>query len=616
MSMGVVMNSCVGTKKSFNPFRVNDLLFTSLPSVVQRPLVALTERMLGLSTLAHGYEQLPDGLSSLAFANATLNHLNVQPQIVSGDMHTIPQTGATVVVANHPFGGIEGVILVRMLQQIRPDVRIMANGLLQRIPAFSETFIGVNPYGHKRARKENIKPLREALRWLKNDGLLVVFPAGDVSRLRPFEGKIKDGKWDATIARMVRRSGADVVPVYFSGRNSILFHTLGLFHPLLRSLLLARELGNKQNRRIAMHIGTPIANRKLSSLATDDEVARYLRLHTYLLNKENSFAQVVDESVVGQGEGEVPVIEAVDPAQLHAEVAALPAEQLLSESGDMQVFYARAEQVPWVMQEIGRLREITFRAVGEGSGKASDIDLYDSYYLHLFIWNKKAQEIVGAYRLGLADEIFGKYGKRGLYSHSLFRYSKRLLRAINPAIELGRSFVRIEYQRSFTPLLLLWKGIGQFVQRHPRYSVLFGPVSISNDYSSTSQQLLVDFLSANNSDPKLSRFIKPRSPYKGALKPIWRKAELAGMGSIDNVSELVALQENGEKGVPILIKQYLKLGGRMLGFNVDKEFNDCIDGLIMVDLLKTDLKVLQKYMSKEGAGEFLSHHSIKSKKQA
>jgi putative hemolysin len=268
------------------------------------------------------------------------------------------------------------------------------------------------------------------------------------------------------------------------------------------------------------------------------------------------------------------------------------------------------------MQEIGRLREITFRAVGEGSGRPSDVDLYDSYYLHLFIWNSETHELVGAYRLGLADELYHHFGKRGLYSYSLFRYSRRLLKAINPAIELGRSFVRLEYQRNFTPLLLLWKGIGQFVQRHPRYSVLFGPVSISNDYSSTSQQLLVDFLHANNYDDRLSRLIRPRTPYRAALKPVWRKAELAGMGSIDNVSELVAMQEEGKKGVPILIKQYLKLGGRMLGFNVDREFNDCIDGLIMVDLLQTDTKVLQKYMGREGAEGFLAYHSQPAQHQA
>lgn len=513
---------------SLNPFRLDDLLFPSMESRARKPLLALTERLLGLSALAEGYDTLPSGLSSIAFANVALNYLNVSSQILSGSLSNIPKEGATVVVANHPFGGIEGVILARMLQQVRPDVRIMANSMLQRVPELSEIFIGVNPYGHSKARKQNLKPLREALRWLQGGGLLMVFPAGDVSRLRLLEGTVRDDKWDASIARMISYSGADVVPIYFEGGNSALFHAVGLLHPRLRSLMLPRELSNKRNARIAMRIGKVISNRKLMTMSGNDELARYLRLHTYLL--ASGGAETVEPKGAPEGaQGSMaPVVDVIEAAQLCVEVQALPESQLLTESGAMQVYYARAEQIPWTLQEIGRLREITFRAVGEGTGRPSDIDLYDSYYFHLFIWNSEKHELVGAYRLGLADEIYQKFGKRGLYSHSLFRYSKRLLKAMNPAIELGRSFVRIEYQRSFTPLLLLWKGIGQFVLRHPHYSVLFGPVSISNDYSSTSQHLLVDFLSANNYDNKLSRLIRPRSPYRGSLKPVWRKAELAG----------------------------------------------------------------------------------------
>lgn len=610
------MDKHISGNKPFNPFRLDDLLFTSMSSRIRGPLLALSERLLGLKPLAEGYDALPDDLSSTAFANVTLNYLNVETPIASGSLANIPKEGATVVVANHPFGGIEGVIMASMLQQVRPDVRIMANGMLQRIPELSDTLIGVNPYGHSRARKENLRPLREALRWLQGGGLLMVFPAGDVSRLRPLDGVIRDEKWDASIARIICHSSADVVPVYFEGRNSVMFHAVGLLHPCLRSLTLARELWNKRDARIAMHLGKVISNHNLMTLGGNDEVARYLRLHTYLLASGAPGKPEAKGFPSGTKEGMAPIVDAVAPQRLSDEVNALPSDQQLAESGAMQVYYANAAQIPWTMQEIGRLREITFRAVGEGTGRPSDIDLYDSYYLHLFIWNSDTQEVVGAYRLGLSDEIYNHYGKRGLYSHSLFRYSKRLLKAINPAIELGRSFVRVEYQRSFTPLLLLWKGIGQFLQRHPRYSVLFGPVSISNDYSSTSQQLLVDFLRANNFDDKLGRLIRPRSPYRGTLKPVWRQAELAGMGTIDNVSELVAMQEEGDKGVPILIKQYLKLGGRMLGFNVDRAFNDCIDGLIMVDLLQTDPKVLQKYMGREGGASFLAHHRQDEERQA
>lgn len=602
------------TTTSSNPFRLDDMLFSSLPQILKLPLIRGIEKGLGLDWLATGYESLVETDTPDTFAAQTLQYMNVAPRIVDGDLSNIPQTGPVVVVANHPFGGIEGVIMALMLKQVRPDIRIMANSMLKRIPELSEVFIGVNPYGHARATHENLRPLREAVRWLKNGGLLVVFPAGDVSRFHFNDMTVRDGKWDSAVARLIRLSSAHVIPVHIAGHNSILFHALGMIHPVLRSMMLPRELTNKRNRCIELRIGEAIGNKRILSNGNDDDIAKYLRLLTYMLALPSAEKDRIAEQEVQVDE--IPLIEPVAPQLLAAEVSALPAGQQLAESGDLKVFHARAVQIPWLLQELGRLRELTFRAVGEGTGKASDIDLYDSYYLHLFIWNEKSREVVGAYRLGLADEIVQKYGKKGLYSHSLFRYSKRLLKALNPAIELGRSFVRPEYQRSFTPLMLLWKGIGQFVANHPRYAVLFGPVSISNDYSSVSQQLLIDFLRANNFDSELSRFISPRKPYRGALRPVWRKAELAGMGSIDNVSELVSLQESGEKGVPILIKQYLKLGGRLLGFNVDRAFNDCIDGLIMVDLRQTDERVLQKYMGRDGASIFLASHRENVEKQA
>ena len=302
------------------------------------------------------------------------------------------------------------------------------------------------------------------------------------------------------------------------------------------------------------------------------------------------------------------VVPAVPKTLLKAEIEALPAAQRLIDGGQFVVHWARAAQLPWCLQEIGRLRELSFRAAGEGTGRASDIDLFDAYYLHLFVWDAKAGVIVGAYRMGLADEILGRYGRRGLYTYSLFRYDSRVLRSLNPAIELGRSFVRAEYQRSFAPLLLLWRGIGRFVARNPRYAVLFGPVSISASYEPFSRQVMVDFLKANNVEPGLARHVRPRRPFR-ARKPVdWNDAELAGLKDIDDLSRLIERIERDRKGVPILLKQYLKLGGRLLGFSADKQFNHALDGLIMVDLRNSETRLLERYMGEDGLDAFLAHH--------
>ena len=326
-----------------------------------------------------------------------------------------------------------------------------------------------------------------------------------------------------------------------------------------------------------------------------------------------SFGRMLAGLVPGRCPGEadiaypMPIAPAIPRALLKAEIECLPAEQRLVASGNFTVQYARAAQIPWCLQEIGRLRELTFRAAGEGTNKASDVDLFDAYYLHLFLWDSQAEMIVGAYRMGLADEILARYGKRGLYTQSLFKYGPRLLETLNPAIELGRSFVRGEYQRSYSPLVLLWRGIGRFVLRSPQYAVLFGPVSISNSYAPVSRRLMVEYLRTNNSETELARHVKPRHPFRAQRSTAWDEVEFASLKDIEQLSRVIARIEHDNKGVPILLKQYLKLGGRLLGFNADDQFSDALDGLIMVDLRASEPRVLARYMGEEGAVAFLAH---------
>lgn len=325
-----------------------------------------------------------------------------------------------------------------------------------------------------------------------------------------------------------------------------------------------------------------------------------LKSRTYLL-ANNSEINNGDEST------QVDIIQSIPVSMLALEISLLPSNQKLVENGDMQVFYATEYQIPWMMQEIGRIREISFRNVGEGTGNDIDIDRYDTHYIQLFIRNKKKKELVGGYRLGLSDEITDKFGVEGLYSYSLFKFDRSFLKKLPPAIELGRSFVRLEYQRSFMPLMMLWKGIAKFVYRYPKYCILFGPVSISNNYCSASQRLLIKFLRKDIFAASLSKQIKARNPYKIKKMKYITIPNINNM-TIDNLSILISSLEEDEKGVPVLIRQYIKLGGKMLGFNVDAKFADCIDGLILVDLRKSDVVALAKYMGKEQVQNYLQYH--------
>jgi putative hemolysin len=302
------------------------------------------------------------------------------------------------------------------------------------------------------------------------------------------------------------------------------------------------------------------------------------------------------------------IVAARPAAHVEREVAALPADQLLVDGDDEVVYIADAEQIPAALHEIGRLREITFRAVGEGTGRAVDLDEFDARYRHLFIWSRARREIDGAYRIGATDDCLARAGLGGLSTSTLFEFKPRLFDMMGPALEMGRSFIRPEQQRSYGGLMLLWKGIGRYVVREPRYATLFGPVSISADYQSASQQLIVAFLEQNRYVHEWSRWVRPRVPCRrGAAREL--RSGLAALRDLDDVSAFIAEIEADQKGVPILLKQYLRLGGRLLGFNVDPEFSSVLDVLIMVDLRRTEPKILARYMGREGAESFLRGHA-------
>jgi putative hemolysin len=571
------------------------------------------EWMLGIDRInavyAHGAEQV----TSLDFITKCLEYLKIRPKVSAEDLARIPKTGPIVVVSNHPFGAIDGLILGWVLQQVRSDVKIMVNYLLHRIPQLRELFIFVDPFGGQDAAAKNLGPLRDSLRWVKNGGVLAAFPAGEVAHLTLKDREITDPQWNPTIAKIVRRTGAAVVPVFFNGHNGPLFQFLGMMHPRLRTAMLPRAVFEKQGQDIEMRIGNILPARKLAEFETDELLLAHLRQRTFLLQHRPTAASMRTKRLAN-GKLVPAMQEPIDPpinaALLAAEVASLPEGQLLVEHDEYRVYHASARQIPHTMQEIGRLREITFRATGEGTGRATDLDRFDRDYIHLFIWHPRLQQIVGAYRLGQTDVILPAQGKSGLYTSTLFDYQEKLLAQLGPALEMGRSFVRPEFQRSFAPLLLLWKGIGHFCVRNPRYKNLFGPVSISNTYQSVSRQLMVQFLKAHHLLNDLSNLVRPRNPFP-EVRVSGCDAEYVRtmVKESDEISELVSELEPDQKGIPILLKQYLKMGAKMLSFNLDPDFSDVVDGLIVVDLTRTEARVLERYMNKDGYASFMAYHA-------
>jgi putative hemolysin len=589
---------------------MRDALATSLSQKMlgqklPAPVEAAIEKLLLLDRLDRIYADVP-GAGTRLIAEHPLALLNVHPEVSERDLALIPRQGPVVAVANHPFGLIEGAILASILLSVRPDVKIMANHLLAAMPEASQLCIFVDPFGGERSARANHKGLKDAIAWLKQGGLLTVFPAGAVSHLNLKERAITDPEWSRSVARLIRITGATVLPVYFRGANSALFQLLGCLHPRVRTALLPHEFFNKHNRSIEVRIGSPITPAKIRAYQDDVALIRYLRRRTYLLqNREapKQFRIIPSEPQVAEGVGEL----------LASEVSKLALERTLVENEDFTVLLAKANEIPNVLHEIGRLRELTFRQVGEGTGRPIDLDRFDDHYWHLFVWSRHAREVAGAYRLGPSGEILARFGPKGFYTSELFQWKQSFLDRISPALELGRSFVRPEYQKTYAPLLLLWKGIGQFLIRNPQYKLLFGPVSISNGYTAASRHLMVKYLSAYRQSPEFAPLVRARNPFRQRASLGDKSSRLADelIGAtawdVEELSALIADVETDRKGVPVLLKQYLKLGGELAAFHVDRRFADALDGLIIVDLRKTDLRVLERYMGKDGAAQYLKN---------
>lgn len=594
---------------------IGKVLSRSWMRSIWKGLTPLHEPLLKFGETNRAYQRLLDlSYTPGTFFEHGLQTMDVTYEVTDEDRERIPTEGPLITVSNHPFGGIDGVALGHLLSQVRGDLRIMANHLLGRIEPIKPWLIEVDPFGGEGSVKSNLAPMRQALKWLRGGGCLELFPSGTVSHLHARRRQVTDPAWVPNLAGLIKRSNATVLPVYFEGCNSHLFQILGLLHPRMRTLLLARELMRMRGRCLRIRVGNPILPARLAKFQSDETMMGFLRLKTYILqNREVQSKTSFRFNFRRRRAAKVEEIAAPTAQSLiEGDLARLPALQSLVKQGAFSVHYARAKQIPHILQEIGRLREITFRDVGEGTGLPTDLDHFDRDYIHLFLWNDEAAEIVGAYRIGATDEILENKGPAGLYTTTLFRFKPGVLKGLNPALELGRSFIVPKYQRHYVCLSLIWRGIGAYVALNPRYKTLFGPVSISKEYQSLSKNLIMTYLKEHTFDPILSNQVKakkpPRSRYFGRLD---RHSFNTSVSSIEDVSALISEIEHQTKGVPVLLRQYLKFSATMLSFNVDPEFNDCIDGLVLVDLSKTNERILRQYMGDEGLKAFYAFHEIR-----
>lgn len=510
-------------------------------------------------------------LRDFEFLDAGLDFLGLRYRVADRDLAAIPAVGRLLIVANHPSGALDALALLHAVGRVRRDVRIVANDLLSLLTPMAGLFLPVKVFGGQ-AGADSLRAIEAAL---EREECVIVFPAGEVSRLG-LRG-VRDGRWRAGFVRFARRTGTPVLPVRIDARNSALFYGASTLFKPAGTALLAREMFARRARPIALHVGRPM---RLDADASPVDCLRDVRRALYALGRDRRPAP-----------GPASLAEPVDPATL---LLAIAGTELLGRTGDgKEIRLARVTADAPLLAEIGRLRERTFREVGEGTGRSRDVDAYDPDYEHILVWDAAATKIAGAYRVARGAPLLARRGLAGLYTASLFHYTDEALPRLAQGLELGRSFVVPEYWGSRS-LDYLWQGIGAYLRRHPQVRWLFGAVSISAALPREAREQLVAYY---------SRYYGDGGGAAASLRPFRYVATPPDFGDLDADTAYGVLRANlAAHGatVPVLYKQYTELcepgGARFLAFGVDPDFSDSIDGLIEVDLARISPKKRQRYL--------------------
>jgi len=560
-----------------------------------------------ISTINRFYDKNKD-LPGPEFLDTILDHYEIDFEIPEEDLKRLPKSGPYITISNHPLGGIDGVLLLKLLLNERPDYKIIANFLLHRIEPLKPYIMPVNPFENHKDAKSSVAGFKSALQHLRDGHPLGIFPAGEVSTYR--DGRlVVDRPWEEAAIKLIRKAEVPVVPIYFHARNSRLFYRLSKMDDVFRTAKLPSELTSQSRRPIKVRIGQPISVNTQKEEETLEDFAELLRKKTYLLANAFEKERFIDKVPTSLKIPKPPkkIATAISAKVLEGEIDKLREKDCrMLESKNYEVFLAQAKDMPFCLNEIGRQREVTFREVGEGTNNAIDLDKFDSYYHHLFLWDNDNKTIVGAYRMGLGSQIFKDYGIDGFYLQDLFRFEPELYGMMEKSIEMGRAYIVKEYQQKPMPLFLLWKGIVHTTLRHPEHKYLIGGVSISNQFSNFSKSLMIEFMKSNYWDPYVAQYIRPKKEFKVKLKDGDKEFVFdETQADLNKFDKLIGEVEPGSLRLPVLIKKYIKQNAKVVAFNVDPLFNNSVDGLMYIriaDLPESTVKpVMEEFQGRIGA---------------
>lgn len=580
---------------------------------LKNPAASAIMRLTKIDEVNRLYDILKDKVGK-DFFDSFVRERGLKYIVFEEDLARIPKTGPFILVSNHPLGAIDGILMTKILTEIRPDFKIMGNFLLEKIEPMRPYVIPVNPFENRKELKSSAAGMRGSLKHLEEGGCIGIFPAGEVSNRNNEFSEILDKKWEKPALKLIKMAKVPVVPMYFHAKNSRLFYQMAKLHPNLQTLLLPSEMMHKREKPIRVRLGKPISVKVLEDHDSIEEMGEFLQKKIHLLksyyekrksladrlnipNLRLNFPLLKEENVVQNIIDETPTQDIV------AEIEALSKnDKMLFRNGNYEVFFASYNDIPSIMREIGRQRELTFRKIGEGSNLPFDLDEYDEHYHHLFLWDSQAKKLAGAYRMALGCEVMKKHGIDGFYTSSLFEFDPELRPFFRKVIEMGRAYISSEYQQKPLPLFLLWRGIVHVCLRNPEHKFLMGGVSISDKFSEFSKSLMIEFMRSHYYDSAVAQYIHPKHDFKVKLKDRDKHLFFDEVESDLNKLDKIIDDLEPEMRMPVLIKKYIKQNAKVISFNVDPSFNDAIDGLMYIrisELPESTIKPVLEEMSEQ-----------------
>ncbi|QIG89344.1 lysophospholipid acyltransferase family protein [Chryseobacterium sp. POL2] len=581
---------------------------------LKNPIASSVLRLTKINEVNKLYDKLKDK-EGQDFFSGFVKELDLKYVVFEEDLAKIPKTGPFILVSNHPLGAIDGVLMCKILSAIRPDFKVMGNFLLEKIKPMAPYVVSVNPFEGRKEAYNSSSGMRETLKHLQEGGCIGIFPAGEVSNKNNEYNEVMDKVWESPALKLIKKAKVPVVPMYFHARNSRIFYNLAKLHPDLQTLMLPSEMMKKRDNPIRIRIGKAISVKQMDEQENIEELGDYLKKKVYMLKsyyeKRKSIAETLmipnlslklplskQQNIVQN------IIEETPKEDILAEIELLKKDDKkhLFSYSDYDMFFTKYEEIPNIMREIGRQRELTFRKIGEGTNLPFDLDEYDKHYHHLFLWDNANQKLVGAYRMALGVEVMKKYGIDGFYTSSLFEYDQELQPFFRKVIEMGRAYISTEYQQKPFPLFLLWRGIIHVCLRNPEHKFLMGGVSISNKFSEFSKSLMIEFMRSHYYDSAVAQYVHPKNDYKVILKERDKALFFGDMDSDVNKLDKIIDDLEPELRLPVLIKKYIKQNAKVIAFNVDPNFNDAIDGLMYLrisDLPEDTIRPVLEEMSEQ-----------------